>query len=370
MDYSVEALVIGAGVIGLAVARSLAIAGREVLLIDRETAIGTQTSSRNSEVIHSGIYYPPGTLKARLCVAGRAALYHYCGAHGVGTQRLGKLIVATTDGEVAKLTALKVNAEANGVTDLLWLSGAEVQDLEPALKCHAALLSPSTGIIDSHAFMLSLLAEAEGHGATLSLRTAFVSAQRTSETFEVRLRPEEGEHVTLACRVIVNCAGHGAHDAAAAVESYERQYLPPRFLARGTYCGVSGASPFRRLIYPVPVAGALGIHVTLDMGHRLRLGPDIEWIDSFDDRPNPHVAEAFAGAVARYWPGVRARELTPTYAGVRPKIHGPDMASADFVIQGLDEHGVPGLVNLFGIESPGLTSSLAIGEHVAELLAG
>jgi L-2-hydroxyglutarate oxidase LhgO len=360
--------VVGAGVVGLAVARGLARAGHEVLVIDKALAIGTETSSRNSEVVHAGIYYPAGTLKARLCVEGREMLYRYCTEHGVGFRRTGKLIVATNAAEESKLEGLKAAADSNGVTDLTWLSRNDVAELEPEIRCSRALLSPSTGIVDSHGFMLALQGEAETRGAMVALGTAFEAAAVAGESFEARLRDIGGEEVTIACRNLINCAGHGAHVVAAAVAGFDSRRLPPRFLAKGSYCTVSGRSPFSHLIYPMPVPGALGTHVTLDMSGAVRLGPDIAWISEIDYRVSSAIEAVFAKACASYWPGVRDRVLTASYCGVRPKIHGPDQSFADFAIEGAASHGVPGLVNLFGIESPGLTASLAIAEYVRRLL--
>jgi L-2-hydroxyglutarate oxidase LhgO len=368
MAESIETLVIGGGAVGLAVARSLARAGREVLLVEQAQDIGTETSSRNSEVVHAGIYYPPGSLKARLCVEGREALYRFCDEWGVVTKRLGKLIVATTDAEIAKLLAFQENARASGVNDVVWMSSREVEKIEPEIVCRAALLSPSTGILDSGGYMLSLLADAEQNGATVVLRTKFLSAQSNEIGFMASLVTADGELFDVACRSIVNCAGHGAHAVAAAIAGYGPKFLPPRFLAKGSYCGVSGVSPFGHLVYPVPVPGALGVHVTLDIDNRIRLGPNIEWVTELNYAVDDRIIGEFRAACETYWPSVRSRELTTAYCGIRPKIHGPEKASADFVIQGLREHGVAGLVNLFGIESPGLTSSIAIGEYVRLIL--
>jgi L-2-hydroxyglutarate oxidase LhgO len=369
---TVQTLVVGAGVVGLAVAACLARAGHEVLVIDKAMAIGTETSSRNSEVVHAGIYYPARTLKARLCVEGKELLYRFCAEHGVEVRRTGKLIVAVGLAEVSKLEDLQAAAERNGVTDLTWLSREAVAELEPDIRCSRALLSPSTGIVDSHGYMLALQGEALSRGAMVSLGTAFEAGapiEVSGAGFEVRLRDVGGDEITLACRNLVNCAGHGAHAVAGAIAGFETRLLPPRFLAKGSYCAVSGRSPFRHLIYPMPVPGALGVHVTLDMGGAVRLGPNIEWVSEVDYSVSSAIAADFADACATYWPGVRDRTLTASYCGVRPKIHGPGESFADFAIQGADSHGMPGLVSLFGIESPGLTASLAIGEQVRQLLA-
>jgi len=363
-----EVVVIGAGVVGLACAAAISRRGHHVVVIERHRKIGQETSSRSSGVIHAGIYYPTESLKARLCVAGRDLLYRFCRERGVKAKRIGKLIVAVNEAETGKLEVLYGIAGQNGVHDLAWLSPEDVAALEPDVRCARALLSPSTGIVDSHAFMLSLQGEAEACGATVALSTSFRSATIQSGAMHVTLGAGDGEDMVLACRNLVNCAGHGAHAVARAISGLDPSLLPPRFLAKGNYCAVSGRSPFSHLVYPMPVAGALGVHVTLDLNGAVRLGPDIEWVDDLDYRVSPTIAEPFRGAVATYWPGVVEHTLTPSYSGIRPKIHGPGAGFADFRIDGPEHHGVLGLVNLFGIESPGLTSSLAIGAHVAALL--
>lgn len=368
MTDEIETLVIGAGAVGLAIARTLARRGHEVMIVDAATAIGTETSSRNSEVIHAGIYYPAGTLKTKLCVEGRQLLYAFCSDFGIEARAIGKLIVATTDGEIPKLTALREAAIANGVTDLMWLGQGDALKIEPEVSCRAALLSPSTGIIDSHGYMQALLGDAESHGATIALGTRFISAARAGAGFEARFSDHNGDTFGLSCRRIVNSAGHGAHAAAMAIEGVDAERLPPRFLAKGSYCSVSGRSAFKHLIYPIPVPGALGTHVTLDLEGRIRLGPNIEWVEDLDYSVPQSIVPQFAEACLQFWPGVAGRELTPSYCGIRPKVHGPGSSFADFVIEGPRQHGVSGLVNLFGIESPGLTSSLAIGRLVSELL--
>jgi L-2-hydroxyglutarate oxidase LhgO len=364
MTVDFDVIVIGAGVIGLAVAREFAIAGRSVLVAERAQAIGTGTSSRNSEVIHAGVYYDQDSLKAKLCVEGRELLYRYCAESGVEAHAVGKLIIAQSPGEIPKLEALKVRAAQNGVPGLVMLTAEEATSLEPELCCAAALYSPSTGIVDSHGLLLTLLADAEGHGATIALNTAAISGLGSSGQIALRLSGSDGSEVTLVSNLVVNCAGHGAHQIASAISGYGSAHLPARFLAKGSYCNVSGKSPFSRLIYPLPVPGALGIHVTLDLQSRARLGPDIEWVEHEDYSVSESAAGRFAAACEGFWPAVRSRAITPAYAGLRPKIHGPGKASADFVIQTAHDHGVKGLVNLFGIESPGLTASLAIARHV------
>ena len=368
MTESIETLVVGAGVVGLAIARTLARAGHEVMIVDTAADIGTETSSRNSEVVHAGIYYPAGTLKAELCVEGRRLLYEFCRDWGVDARAIGKLIVATTEAEISKLMALRDAAIRNGVKDLAWLSEKETARIEPEVSCKAALLSPSTGIVDAHGLMRALLGDAEAHGAMLALRTRFLSATGAGTGFDARFAESSGETFVLNCRNIVNSAGHGAHAAATAIAGVDAARLPPRFLAKGNYCSVSGRSPFSHLIYPIPVPGALGTHVTLDLAGRVRLGPDIEWVDELDYSVSDAIVPRFAEACQQFWPGVKDRGIGPSYCGIRPKVHGPETGFADFVIDGPRHHGVAGLVNLFGIESPGLTSSLAIGRLVSGLL--
>ena len=370
MSEAADAVVIGAGVVGLAVARQLALDGREVLVIEVEATIGEGTSSRNSEVIHAGIYYPRGSLKAQLCVRGRELLYAFCARNGVAAEAIGKLIVAVTPEEVPALHALIETAAGNGVDNLRRVDAAEARALEPAIRCEAAVLSPSPAIVDSNGYMLALQGEAEAHGATVIHHARALGGKVGGSGLLLDIADEDGGQTTLACRSIVNCAGHGAHALARAMEGLDPCSIPPRFLARGRYLSVAGRSPFRHLIYPMPVPGALGVHVTLDLGGRAKLGPDITWVDELDFTVGPEIIDGFREAVRRYWPDVMERELELGYAGVRPKIHGPDAAFADFMIAGPQDHGIPGLVNLFGIESPGLTSSLAIAEVVSGQIAG
>jgi L-2-hydroxyglutarate oxidase LhgO len=362
----VECVVAGAGVIGLAVARRLALAGHEVLVIEAEDAIGTHTSSRNSEVIHAGIYYKRGSAMARHCVAGRHALYSFCHSHGVPHRNCGKLIVATNDEEAGRLPAIAAGAAANGADDLRLLSRQEAQALEPALHCSAALLSPSTGIIDSHAYMLALQGEAEAHGAMLAFLTPI--ERGAVEDGRTILQTGGPEAMTLACRIFVNAAGHGAPGLAARMDGFPRDMVPQAYFARGNYFSLTGRAPFTRLIYPVPVPGGLGTHLTLDMGGAARFGPDVEWIDGLDYRVDPARGEPFYKAVRRYWPDLPDGALAPSYAGIRPKIVPPAVANQDFSINGPDRHGIAGQVHLFGIESPGLTASLSIADEVAALL--
>jgi len=356
--------VIGAGVVGLAIGRALARAGREVLVLERERQFGTGTSSRNSEVIHAGIYYPAGSLKARLCVEGRRMLYAYCSARGVAHRKLGKLIVATREAQVDSLRSILARAQANGVENIAMIDAAEALRLEPQLACIAALHSRETGIVDSHGLMLALLGDLEAAGGALACASPFAAARRAGDRWIVRTGGEAD--FELAADAIVNAAGLHAQDVAAAIEPASP--APRRFLARGCYFQLAGRAPFSRLIYPVPVPGGLGVHLTLDLGGQARFGPDVEWIDAIDYTVDSRRAEAFYAEVREYWPQLPDASLAPAYAGIRPKLSGPGEPAADFVIGGPRAHGVPGLIHLFGIESPGLTACLAIGEHVSSLL--
>src|SRR5437764_1660033 len=362
----VEAVVIGAGVIGLAAARALALAGHEVIVLERAYTIGFETSSRNSEVIHGGLYYPKGSLKARSCVEGRERLYAYCQAHGVPHAKLGKLIVATSDEEIPGVEKIEAAARANGVDNLEWLSASEAQRMEPELNCVAALLSPSTGIIDSHALMLAYQGEAEAAGVFVAFRTPVLGGRVRSDGFELSV--DGDEPTVIRCRHLVNAAGLYAPAVARSIEGVPPETLPPAYFCRGVYFTLSGRTPFRRLIYPVPVPGGLGVHITLDLAGQARFGPDVEWIEAVDYAVDPRRGDAFYAAVRRYWPGLRDNALQPGYAGIRPKISGPNDPAADFVVQGPAAHGVPGLVNLYGIESPGLTSSLPLADDVMRQL--
>ena len=363
---TVEAVVIGAGAVGLAIARALALAGREVVILEAEDAIGTHSSSRNSEVIHAGIYYPRGTLKARSCVAGNRLLYEYCAAHGVPHRRCGKLIVATNEEQVIQLQEIQRKAAANGVSDVVRIEAAEARAMEPALHCVAALHSPSTGIIDSHALMLAYLGDAEAAGAMLALRSRLESVSISDRGFELLVK-----ETRILARTLVNCAGLRAPSVARRISGFPLEKIPRELYAKGNYYSLAGRPPFSRLIYPVPEPGGLGVHVTLDLAGRARFGPDVEWVERIAYDVDPRRAERFYAAIRRYWPALRDGALAPGYAGIRPKITGPDEPPADFMIQGPEAHGIRGLVNLFGIESPGLTASLAIAEQVlADLEAG
>jgi L-2-hydroxyglutarate oxidase LhgO len=365
---SVECVVIGAGVVGLAVARALALAGREVVILEAEDAIGTHTSSRNSEVIHAGIYYPEGSLKARACVEGRRRLYEYCDRHGVPYRRCGKLIVATSEAQIPELLAIRAKAHANGVTNVVEIPPAEAMRMEPALHCVAALHSPSTGIIDSHALMLAYLGDAEAAGAMLALKSPLHRARASAGGFELEVANAE----PLRCRILVNSAGLRAPSVARLIEGFPAERIPPEYYAKGNYYSLAGRPPFSRLVYPVPEPGGLGVHVTLDLAGQARFGPDVEWIERIgqagDYAVDPRRSERFYAAIRCYWPGLRDGALAPGYAGIRPKISGPKDPAADFLVQGPAEHGLPGLVNLFGIESPGLTASLALADDAADLL--
>ena len=362
---SVDCVVIGAGVVGLAVARALALAGREVIVVEAAEGIGTETSSRNSEVIHAGIYYPKGSLMARTCVEGRRLLYAYCAEHGVPHLNCGKLIVATNEVESEKLTEIKGRAEANGVEGMRLLSAAEAGALEPNLHCMAALLSPRTGIVDSHSYMLALQGDAESHGAMF----AFHSPVKQGRVVDGGIELEVGgtEPMNLRCRLVVNSAGLHAPGLAQKISGLPSGGIPPAYYAKGNYFTLAGRSPFSRLIYPVPVPGGLGVHITVDLGGQAKFGPDVEWIPSIDYTVDPHRADKFYAAVRRYWPGLKDGALQPGYAGIRPKIVPQGAPAQDFTIHGPTEHGVAGLINLFGIESPGLTASLALADRVRDI---
>ena len=363
----VDAVVVGAGVVGLAVARALALAGREVIILEAADGIGTETSSRNSEVIHAGIYYPPGSLKARFCVAGKLALYAYCAERGVPHARCGKLLVATEENQLPKLAAIKAQAEANGVTDLQRLSAGEARALEPALRCVAAYLSPSTGIVDSHAFMLALQGDAEAQGAAIAYKSPLERGRVRDNG--IMLEVGGAEPMQVLARTVVNSAGLHAPRVAASIQGLPPAQVPPTHYAKGNYYSLIGRAPFARLVYPMPNEAGLGVHITIDLGGQARFGPDVEWIDRIDYDVDPRRADSFYAAIRDYWPGLADGQLAPGYAGIRPKIVGPTEKAADFVVQGPRVHGVPGLVNLFGIESPGLTAALAIADYVADLLS-
>jgi len=362
---AVDAVVIGAGVIGLAVARALALQGRAVLVLEAASAIGTGTSSRNSEVIHAGIYYATGSLKARLCVQGKQLLYTYCAERGVGHRRCGKLIVATEASQLPLLHALRAQGLANGIDDLVLLDRADALALEPQLECAGALLSPSTGIVDGHGLMLALQGDLEHAGGLVALNTPL--AHMESAQGAIILEAQDGTR--LHARSVVNAAGLQAQALARRCTGLDVRHVPPSYYAKGNYFTLAGRAPFQHLIYPAPQAAGLGVHLTLDLGGQAKFGPDVQWVDDTSDLVvDPARGAAFYAEVRKYWPGLADGALQPGYAGIRPKIQAPFEAAQDFIIQGPATHGVPGLVNLFGIESPGLTSCLAIGQAVAGML--
>ncbi|VXC52901.1 FAD-dependent oxidoreductase [Burkholderia sp. 8Y] len=361
----IECVVIGAGVVGLAIARALALRGREVMVLEAGEAIGIGTSSRNSEVIHAGIYYPRGSLKADLCVRGREMLYAFCEAHGVPHRQCGKLLVATARNQIPQLAAIEQKGVENRVQGLVRISGAEAREMEPQLQCVEAVYSPRTGIVDSHQYMLALQGDAEHHGAGVVFHTPVASIEAREGCFIV----ETGGQAPARFRAsyLINSAGLHANDIARRIRGLDDRHVPPLYFAKGNYFSVSGRAPFERLIYPMPNEAGLGVHLTVDMGGQAKFGPDVEWVPSLNYDVDPRRADSFYAAIRAYWPGLPDGALQPAYAGIRPKLSGPGQAAADFMIQGKSAHGVPGLVNLFGIESPGLTASLAIGERVADM---
>ena len=342
--------------------------GIEVVVLEAADAIGTETSSRNSEVIHAGIYYARDSLKARFCVAGKHALYDYCASHGVPHIRCGKLIVATSDDEVAVLEDIKHRASVNGVDDLYFVDAAEARRLEPALRCTAALMSPSTGVIDSHGLMLAYQGDAEDHGAMIAFMSPITGGQISGNGIEIRVADDRGNETRLACDLLVNSAGLHAQNVARSIDGIPPDSVPAQYFCKGSYFSLLGRQPFGRLIYPVPASASLGVHVTVDLAGQVRFGPDQEWIDDIDYDVDPARADVFYEAVRRYYPDLADGALQPAYSGVRPKLQAPGEPAADYVVQGPEVHGVDGLVNLYGIESPGLTSSLAIAELVGRKL--
>ncbi|MBT3359846.1 MAG: NAD(P)/FAD-dependent oxidoreductase [Rhodospirillales bacterium] len=366
MTESIQCAVIGAGAIGLAIAREMAMRGIEVIVLEESDAIGSDTSSRNSEVVHAGIYYPTDTLKAKLCVEGRDQLYEYFESHGVGYDRCGKLIVATDDAQIGRLEAIKAKAEANGVSDLQWLDGAQAVAMEPNLKAKAALFSPSSGIMDSHRLMLAYQGDLEDNGGMVAFLSPVWGGRLENGAKVISVHGDEP--MDLACDIIINSAGLGAQALSTSLEFLPQDTIPARYLAKGTYFTLTGRAPFSRLVYPIPEDGGLGVHLSLDLGGQARFGPDVEWIDEIDYDVDPARADIFYSAIRTYWADLEDGALQPGYTGVRPKVSPQGAPDADFVIQGPETHGVAGLVNLYGMESPGLTASIAIARHVADML--
>ena len=367
MAERVDTVVIGAGVIGLAIARALALAGREVIVLERNAGIGEEISARNSEVIHAGIYYSVASLKAQLCVRGRDLLYEYCVDKGVAHTRCGKLIVAVGADQLDELEALRQQALTNGVEDIEQLTTREIRQREPAITCNEALRSPSTGIIDSHGLMVALRGDIEASGGAIAVLSTFRRGEVTPAGFRLEVETD-GERTEIEADTVVNSAGLAASDVAHALDGLDARTIPSTCFAKGNYFVLQGKNPFNGLIYPLPEPGGLGVHVTLDLAGSVRFGPDVEWIERIDYEVDPGRAETFYAAIRSYWPDLPDDSLVPGYAGVRPKLVGPGEPAADFMIKGPADHGVPGLVNLFGMESPGLTSALAIAEHVTTLL--
>ena len=366
MVERVECIVVGAGVVGLAIARALALSGREVWVLEAADAIGTGISSRNSEVIHAGIYYPAGSLKARFCVEGKRRLYEYLAERGIGHSRMGKLIVASDEAEVPVLETIRGKAAVNGVDDLEYLTGEEARRLEPALRVAGALLSPSTGVVDSHGLMVSLQGDVENAGGAVVFRAPVLGGRAANGAFLVHVGGEEP--MDLESEVLVNAIGLRAPDFARSITGVPPKTVPTSYMCKGSYYSLTGRAPFSRLIYPVPEKAGLGVHLTLDLGGQARFGPDTQWIEHEEYDVDIARADGFYAAIRRYWPDLPDGALAPGYAGIRPKISAPNDPAADFLVSGPAQHGIGGLVNLFGIESPGLTASMAIGAHVAAVV--
>lgn len=372
----VDTIVVGAGVVGLAIARELAQLGDEVVILEAANVIGSETSSRNSEVIHAGIYYPMGSLKARFCVSGRVKLYEFCANHGVDYRNCGKLIVATSNDELEVLDSIKAKAKKNGVEDLYEITAADAKSYEPLLSCTGAIVSPSTGIVDSHGLMLAFQGDAEDQGAMIAFQSRALGGEVLNDGLAVRVRGSDGVEISLGCRRLVNAAGLYAQSLARRIEGLEISSVPPAHYCKGSYFSLLGRQSFSQLIYPVPASASLGVHLTIDLGGQVRFGPDQQWMDGeFDDLEAPldyrvdvKRADLFYDAIRKYLPNLPDGSLVPAYSGIRPKLQQAGGSIEDFIIQGPDDHGVRGLINLFGIESPGLTSSLAIAEHVGGMV--
>ncbi|MBU3565770.1 NAD(P)/FAD-dependent oxidoreductase [Polynucleobacter sp. MWH-HuK1] len=367
----VDCVVIGAGVIGLAVAREMALQGRETILLERESAFGTISSARNSEVIHAGIYYPKDSLKAKLCVEGNRMLYEYCRTHHVATQPYGKLIVASDESQLDDLQAILYKAQQNNVPEIKMITGEQAKSMEPELNCSAAVLSASTGIVDSHGFMLSLLGGFEDAGGMVAYQSPLISAKPLGANAQDGFELEIGgaDVMKIQTKLLINCTGMSAPAIAKKIEGLAKEQIPKAYFAKGNYFSLSGKSPFKHLIYPIPEPGGLGVHLTLDMGGQAKFGPDVEWLEideenQIDYTVNPKRGDGFYEAVRKYWPGLKDNALQPDYSGVRAKIVPPNAPAGDFCFNTPRDHGIEGLFNLYGFESPGLTSSLAIAKYL------
>jgi len=361
-----QVLVIGAGVVGLAAARAAAHAGHDVVVAEKTAGIGNGVSSRNSEVIHAGLYYPPGSVRARHCVNGRRMLYSFCASHGVAHRKCGKLVVAANEAELERVTAIMNQGRANGAEGLAMIDGPAARALEPQLRCLGALRSPETGILDAHGYMLALRGELEDAGGAIAFNTPVMGAARKDGQWAVRFGGTDLD--TFAFDAVINCAGLGAQSVARSIEDYPATRIPRQVLAKGNYFTFTGRPAFTRLIYPTPMPGGLGVHVTLDLAGRMRFGPDVEWIERENYEVDPRRADIFYERIRTYWPGLPDHSLAPDYAGIRPKLTGKGEPAADFMVDAPPQHGLPGLVQLFGIESPGLTSSLSLAEEVVGYL--
>ena len=365
-DASTDILIIGAGAVGLAIARKAALSGRDVILVETNESFGMETSSRNSEVIHAGIYYPEDSLKGQLCVKGALAMYEFCNARGITTKNYGKLIVATDDSQIEGLESLKDKGERNQVPGLEIVAGQELSEKEPYLKAVAALHSPLTGVVDSHGYMAQLEAEAENAGAIIAYQSRFQSAVKTAQGYDVVI-DGQGEEMTLSCRHIINAAGHGSFQVSHKIDAMDAASIPPHYMAKGQYFTTTKKAPFSHLIYPMPSGGGLGIHLTIDTQGGARFGPDIQWVDEMDYSVNPADRDKFYQLISSYWPDLEPEDLVPAWAGVRPKIYDNGKVFQDFTIHQQHDHGAEGVIALYAIDSPGLTSSLALADHVMGL---